>query len=137
MKKTVNPYLIESLLFPLAGEADDDERTDYFSGFDVNNEVEMRKIIEKYLLPEFKEASSIYQEQAKQSLAYFLTTESIDFKRIIQSLLLPFDPSHHGKKWFIWIWEIFFRNDNYHISDVSQYSIVEDVYEPIRLKMKK
>ncbi len=137
MKYIVNSHLVESLLMPLAGEADSDDQIILFASIDVNNEFEMKEVIRKYLLPDFKQASKTYQDQVKLSLAYFLITEKIDFERIIQSLLLPFDPSHHGKKWFVWIWEVFFNKEEYSLSDISKYIVVDDIYEPVRLKMRK
>jgi hypothetical protein len=137
MKYTVNPNLVESLLMPLAGDADNDEQTNLFASLDVNNEFEMKEVIRKYLLPDFNQSSKVYQDQTKLSLAYFLITEKLDFERIMQSLLLPFDPSHHGKKWFVWIWEVLFNEEECSLPDTSKYKVVNDIYEPIRLKMKK
>ena len=75
MKYTVNPHLVESLLMPLAGEADSDDQIILFASIGVNNEFEMKEVIRKYLLPDFKQASKTYQDQVKLSLTYFLITE--------------------------------------------------------------
>lgn len=134
---TVNPNLVEALLYPLAGEADDDERTSFFESLETNNEEVIKEIIAKYFHPDFLKQPIAFQQSAKLSLAYYLTTNKIDFNRILQSSLLPFSVSIDPRHWFILMWKIYFKDEPFVLKDISAIKEINDPQEPLRLMSRK
>lgn len=131
--KTVNYNLLEALLYPLAGEADDDDMTNKFLSLDIYDDNQIKEVIKNYFYQDFINQSLIFQSQCEISLAYYLITEKISFTRIIQSSLLPFDPSPLGKKWFLLMWEIYFGDKSYNSFNISDYIEIDDPDEVMRL----
>lgn len=131
--KTVNAAFIEYLFVPLTGGADDDEITQKYYDVDSNDEIIMKAIIKSALKPEFEKNSLPFKEALKKTLSYYLTTNKIDFGRVFDSNLLPFDSPTNPKDFFIWIWEIFFGEEDYVMKDAKDYVENNDLYEPLRL----
>jgi len=62
-------------------------------------------------------------------LVYFLTTNRIDYGYIYNSSLIAFDHTTDARAFFLWMWEVLFPNEDYHIDDVKKYSEIQDVNE--------
>jgi hypothetical protein len=76
----VNEYMAGNLLGSLGGSVDkDDADSLYLLTVDGNDELQVKKVIKDYILPSFLSHSKEYQVVAKNSLAYFLTTNRMDF----------------------------------------------------------
>lgn len=128
--ETVNWYMLNDILNPIGGTADIDE--DIFRYRNVNGNVEdvVKGIITKEIKPYYGDAPNSYKESLKRSLAYFLTTERIDFGRLYDSCLIAFDHPENPKLFFRWIWDVLFPGENYHIEKIEMYVEVEDINEP-------
>ena len=120
--KIVNKFLLEDILHELIGGADMDE-FNYLTSHDRDNEQETKKIITDFILPYYEFKSLKYKEIFKDSLAYFIKSEKLDFGRIMYSNLLPFESPSKPINFFIWIWEVLYPNENY--LDFSEYKYIE------------
>lgn len=56
----------------------------------------------------------------------------MDFERLFESCLPPFDPPKNARDFFVWLWEALFKKENYSIDPNEVYKIVTDVNEPNR-----
>ncbi|MBB6003670.1 hypothetical protein [Arcicella rosea] len=131
----VNQYLLHDILSPLAGGADLDEFRS-LQYLDADNEQEVKKILKEYLYPYYEESTDAYKVKVKISLVFYLKKTKIDFGRLIESNLLPFNtPSEHIKL-FVWIWDIFFPNEEYSLIATEEIVVKNDLYESIRLRRK-
>ena len=132
--KQVNPYYLSKILYPFAGMADFDEEVIKYRSLDPNNETEVKKVIEEILKPYFLGFDHNSQEKIKLTLSFYLTKSSVNFGGIFDSLLPPFESPDNPVDFFIWVWEVFFPNEDYHLDDLDEYTESKDMYAPMRLK---
>ena len=130
--KTVNPFLFIELLEPLVGMADVDEQVEFYQAINPDSEEEMKRTILDVLKPHFDALSQVKKERCKLTLSYYLTTSKIDFERIFDSYLLPFDPPSPVELFFVWLWETLFENEDYTLESPEQFIEKEDIDEPKR-----
>lgn len=126
---TVNVYMVRDLLCPLGGSADDDVKILQYENTDGNNEAEIKNIITKIIKPYFDKQTEIYKASSKRSLSYFLTTNRMDFGDIFDSCLIAFDHPTDARDFFLWIWEILFPDESYHLDEIKKYTEIEDINE--------
>ena len=62
-----------------------------YKNVNLDNQIEVEKLINDVLKPYFVKQNSEYKYQLKKSLAYYLTTLNFSLEDIIDSNLLPFD----------------------------------------------
>lgn len=127
--KTVNQSMVSDLLNSLGGSADINEKIFKYQNVDSNNEKEIKEIILLNIKPHFESQSDQYRASAKLSLSYFLTTNRIDYGYIYDSCLIAFDHPTDARIFFLWIWEVLFYGEDYHINDVKNYSEIDNVNE--------
>lgn len=128
----VNICFLEDLLSPLTGLADDDEMVQYYSDINLSAETQYKQIIDEYIKGYFCKLNKEKKNKLKMALRYSLSKEGFDFARIFESCLLPFEPPINVRSFFIWIWEELFREEDYMISNLEEYKVIEDIYEPNR-----
>lgn len=132
----MNPYFLHMLLDPLTGLADDDESIGCYADLDSNNEACVRDIIRRTIVPYVEGVSLQCLQGIQLALRLCLTSNIVDFRRVFESTLPPFDPPDDPRLFFLWIWMECFPNESYNISDPENYSVNADPNEPIRLQMK-
>lgn len=135
--KKVNRYFLARILEPWIGLADDDDAYERYVHVDSNNESQIKTLTQKELQPVFSSKPIAFQEAAKRSLAYYLSTDAVDFDRILGSCLLPIELPPDPKEFYEWIWEVFFPGDSYQVTNLEDYVENPDIYEPTRLSSKK
>ncbi len=128
----VNQYFLDDILAPLAGGADFDEFI-HLQDLDTDNEQDVKKLVKEYLYPYYEGSTNAYKVKCKLSLGFYLKNPKIDFGRLIDSNLLPFNPPSQPIKLFIWIWDIFFPNEEYSLIETESFIEKNNQYEPIRL----
>ncbi len=128
--QTVNWYMLNDILNPLGGSADIDEMVYIYQDVDSNNEVEIKQIIFEKIKPYFEKKTEAYKISIKRSLSFFLTTNKINFGKIYDSCLIAFDHPDEARNFFLWIWEILFPNEDYHIGSTENYKEIENIDEP-------
>ncbi|RMG73592.1 MAG: hypothetical protein D6722_03515 [Bacteroidetes bacterium] len=133
----VNRYFLAQFLEPWIGLADDDDAYERYVHIDSNDEVQIKALAQAELRPVFSSKPIVFQEAAKRSLAYYLSTEVIDLDRVLGSCLLPIELPIDPKEFYEWIWEAFFPDESYHIPNPEDYVENPDIYEPTRLSSKK
>jgi len=127
----VNEYLVRSLLGPLGGTVDKDDQVSLqLSNVDNNNELQVKQVINDIILPFYFSSSNQYKINTKNSLGYFLTTNSMDFGYHFDSYLIAFDHPENPRSFFLWIWEVLFPHEDYHIQNANDYIEIEDIDEP-------
>jgi hypothetical protein len=126
----VNRNFIDSILSPLIGSGDIDEEMDSYKNINPNSETEVKNIISNTIKPEFEKNSTDFKKIARETLAFYLTTEKIDFGRLYNSLLIAFDHPDNPKVFFIWVWQILFNNEQYQLDNWEDFKEVNDPREP-------
>lgn len=130
--KTVNSSLFIELLEPLVGMADVDEQVEFYRAVNPDSKEEMKKIILDILKPHFDALHQAKKERCKLTLSYYLTTSKIDFGKIFDSYLLPFDSPSPAKVFFVWLWEVLFENEDYILKRAEHFVEKEDIDESKR-----
>ncbi|GAB4044464.1 hypothetical protein [Spirosoma litoris] len=129
--KKVNRAFLSDILNPLVGGADMDEMVVY-EDIDSNDEKTMKQLIKSIFVPYFNLKPDRYKYILKDSLKYYLSIQWFDFESLMESNLLPFYTPNDPKKFFIWLWEIFWPNENFEIENLSDYYEYYDMYEPLK-----
>lgn len=131
--RTVNPYYIVQYLGGLVGGADDDEAAAKYDELDSDDAVAVKEVIERELRDHFvRQTPSISCGIAKLSLQYYLTKGGIDWGRMFDSHLIPFNAPADPRDFFIWIWEVFYPDESYFLSDTNGIVEVRDSQAPLR-----
>ena len=120
--KTVNPLCVTTtLITPLVGLADAEELFEEYEGMNPDSEKEVKQMILEVLQPHFDSLSPVIKNKCKLALSYYLTTSMIDFEKIFDSEMLPFDPPSPPKLFFIWLWEVLFEGEDYVMKNPEQF----------------
>jgi hypothetical protein len=122
--------MIRDILAPLGGTGDDDLDMMRYKNIDSENEYDIKEIIRERIKPYFEERPENYRSSLRKSLSFFLTTNKIDYKYVFDSCLIAFDHPSEPRKFFLWIWEVLFPDQDYRVSDIYNYMIVDDSSEP-------
>lgn len=131
--QTVNWALLNDILNPIGGTADMDGMHHKYEKINSNDQVAVKKVILEEIEPYYDLASDVYKNSLKSSLSYFLTTNRIDFGRLYDSCLIAFEHPTDAKLFFIWIWEVLFPSEDYHLLNPEVYLEIEDFNEPANL----
>jgi hypothetical protein len=126
----VKIFLVYALLDPLSGLADDEEAVSQYENLDSDNEAQVKGILRTTLLPYFERFDDSSKAELKLALRYCLTQEETRFDRIFGSRLMPFDPPSKPRRFFQWIWEVFFGAEDYRLDDLTQYRIDNEIRAP-------
>lgn len=125
----VSIQYIEELVSPLIGQADNDSFFDTYNNIsytlDGNDEEIVKMILEKEILTNWKGKEESIKSKFKNSLSYYLTTDKINFERLFNSNLFPFNPPDTPKKNFVWLWEVIFNFESYIIKDLGNYLVID------------
>jgi hypothetical protein len=120
--RSVNHCLIESALgYLMIAEAENGTPLP----LDPDDEASMKRAFKEYVQPQVQRWSPDRQERLKLSLVYFLDKPNVlqdDVLANIQDLTMR-EPSD-TQKWFLWLYESLFPNENVNRVDVSD--VVED-----------
>lgn len=126
----VSIQYIEELLSPLIGEADNDnffnKYVDYSYDLDGNDVKIVKEILLSEISPYWNTKDDCSKNRMKKSLSYYLTTNKVNFGRLYDSNLLPFNHPDNPRDFFVWLWEILFPEESYLIEDLSNYIEIND-----------
>jgi hypothetical protein len=133
MMRTVNPYYIAAYLGGLVGGADDDELAAKYDELDSNDSLAVKQVIEHELKDHFSQQTpSISVGVAKLSLQYYLTKGGVDWRRMFDSHLIPFNAPSDPRDFFVWIWEVFYPGESHLLPDTEDIIEVKDPQAPLR-----
>jgi len=119
--------LLGDILDNLVGGADDDKMTDKYSTLNVNNEQEVREVIKEMMKPDFEAKVDSYKNFVKNTIAYYLITDEVNFELVFEARLPPFYAPDNAKDFYIWTWKEFFgENENYKTVDISNFEVNND-----------
>ena len=130
--KIVNPYFLDVFLRPITGLADDDEAVLYYQEIELGSEEQYKAVIRDTLVEPFNSLDEEKKQKSKLALGYYLTKQAIDFQRVFDSCLPPFDLPENARDFFVWLWEELFAGENYIVPDYETYKVVPDIHEPNR-----
>jgi len=130
--------LIDALLSPLCGLADDDDSIIQYDALDINSESDVKQVLMNVLLPHYQQMELEKQTASKCALAYALLSPQFPFRRTFDSCLIPFDHPEDPKLFFIWLWDVLFSpdrpaldsNETYVIDDRPEVTYRFPPYEP-------
>lgn len=128
--KIVNPYFLLDLLGPITGRGDDDVVVEKYRLVNFSDETQYKIIIDELFVDYFQSLSEENKSKAKLALSYYLSRSELDFERLFESCLPPFDPPKNARDFFVWLWEALFNEEDYIIDPNEVYKIVTDVHEP-------
>jgi hypothetical protein len=134
--KIVNPYFLDVLLRPITGLADDDDAVLHYQGIELSNEKQYKEVIRGTLIGPFNSLDDEKKKKSEIALSYYLTKDEIDFQRVFDSCLPPFDPPTNARNFFVWLWEELFAGKDYIIPDLETYRVMPDIHEPNRPSKK-
>jgi len=114
------------------GEADDDEMVKKYWDLNPNNESAVKSIVRSRLLPEYNNRSLLFRDKIKMALSYALSSGK-NLGGEFDSNLLPFDHPDDPNLFYKWIWEVFFPDENFELSNIDDFEEVEDLNEPLSI----
>jgi hypothetical protein len=129
MKPTVNIHFTSVVLDPLAGLADDDEAVLRFRSLNTENGTAVREVIRDLIVPYVSRIEPPGIDNVKLALRYCLTVGGVDFQRMFDAVLPPFDPPRDARLFFLWVWQECFPDEEYELSDPDLYQVACDVNE--------
>lgn len=112
--KKVYIRLIDALLEPLCGLADDDDSVMKYYALDSNSEADMKHILAKTLLLHYQQMTPAKQDASKCALSYALSVNQFPFSRVFNSCLIPFDHPVDPRLFFVWLWDVLFARIDRH-----------------------
>ncbi len=119
----IKPNLLRIFLDPLTGLADDDDEMAYYMSNPPQTEEDYRTIINERLKETFYEKQEKEKKIASLALRYYLSHPTVDFERVYESTLPPFDPPNPPRDFFLWIWEELFGNKDYRLTE-KEYNLI-------------
>lgn len=120
--KIVNSFLIGHILGPIGGTADYDQGWEKFKDVVGEDEAAVKEIIRVEIIPYYLNQSENYKMQLKDTLAYYLTTDLLDFENEFDGCLIAFDSPSNPKTFFVWLWEVLFPEENYLLAKLENYT---------------
>lgn len=133
----VNAIFIEEFLIPMVGGADreDDEDVIQMSKLNLDQEQDRIELIRKFLLPTFTARPEEVKRNAKDSLAFYLCFNKINFEGILDSILAPVIYSDSVRPFFVQLWKLAFPGENYEY--IRGLAVREEFGSPKRLYNEK
>jgi hypothetical protein len=141
-----NYWWLYQLLGDFWGGADIDDMWPLYIDTKTDDErVCKEKLIKPVILPHFERWNEISQQETKFSLRYFLSIpgeglkdrKQIDFKRLLESALVPFPIPSDPRQFFKWIWEVLFPAEDYRLEQPEQYlekNDLDDLNKEFRMR---
>ena len=106
----------------------DEVRAVMCNNFDSNNEATVKETISRYGAEGFISCQDTMKSTLKQDLAYYLTiskgqqpSEYEYFTIEFNGSLPPFDITDDPRQFWVWVWEVYYPNEDYHISNLNDY----------------
>jgi hypothetical protein len=115
---------------------DEDEEAELYHGLDVNNEAAMKQLIADVLLPAFAANPEEYKALAKRTLSYYLTTDRADLEDVFDSVMPPIDMPANIKALFVWVWQVFYGDEDYQMADWQKCKEQTDYNEPLAMLIR-
>lgn len=113
----IKPNSLRIFLDPLTGLADDDNEVAYYMSMPPQTEADYRSIINERLKEPFYQKEEKEKKVADLALRYYLSHPAMDFERVFESILPPFDPPNPPRDFFLWMWEELFESKDYSLSE--------------------
>lgn len=120
-----HPEVLEIFLEPLIGLADDDDEVNQYIHINPQTEKDYKLIIRERLIESFEVQNSAKKKLAKFALGYYLSNPDIDFERVFEAILPPFDAPDPARNFFLWIWEELYGTENYNLIEAEGEFIVK------------
>ncbi|MDR0392070.1 MAG: hypothetical protein LBH59_09195 [Planctomycetaceae bacterium] len=124
MQKIVNHLFLGHLIGMLGGDVD--STFEKYKNIDSNSKEVVVHVIRQDVIPVIQSYASLVQERIRNTLQYYLATNEINFSDIFNSYLIPFDHPRLAKDFFIWIWEEWFPEESYKLSETDEYIVLND-----------
>ena len=101
--------ILEILLHPWIGAADDDEVFSRFTEFDPNDKERVIAVVRTDLLPGFLELPAERRDAIMRALVQVQSSEEYELERFWESMLPPFSLPDRHQDMFCWISEALSR----------------------------
>ncbi len=137
-KKIANIYYVSHMVSDLVGLADKiEDVSHHFENLDPDNEQEIKNVFKEWTKPTFSKWDDSSKEIAKNSLRYFLSKNDTDWVRVFDASLFPFEHPSIARNFFVWLWEEYFPNEDYHIEDIDNYVVSNDANQTHAIRVKR
>lgn len=127
-KKIVNLFLLERLLAPMGHLPDEEELV--FYDLNPNDEHAVKEMIRKYVVPAYFSFGPKSKEISKNSLQYFLSMPKSSYQYTFDRIGTPFDSPEEPRKFFIWVWQELFGEEDFSLIDKENYVVQNDEHAP-------
>ena len=104
-----------------------DEQVSEFMKLDDHDPKVLREIIREYVVPHYRYFPSENQEKIRNSLTYYLSTDSPRLKRVFPSYQIPIDDAV-GKLFYTIVWQELYGTD--HPNPINPNDYEEDCEHP-------
>ena len=128
MKKTKVTYRYLNCFISHLLTIPEDISYDFYQHGDPNDEVKVKQFIREYTVSAFESQSDLEKKTTKIDLAYYLTKsenqaaeECPYWINQFESALVPFDLTDDPRVFWIWVWEVYFPDEDYHLNDLDLY----------------
>ena len=88
----------------LTGMGDYDHGDDTFDSFDANDNVALKEVVRKYVVPYVNKFTPESISKLKLTLRYYLSSESGPWERTFDSLMPPFAAPKNPRDYFVCVW---------------------------------
>jgi len=123
-KIIVNKYFITEILAFISYHELDEIEDLYFR---LNNENDIKIIIRYILYVNYFFKPKEFKIIFKNTLKYFLNVD-INYEELYYEEMPSLSLPSKGKNFFIWMWEVFYENEDYYINhkDIKSYILTND-----------
>jgi hypothetical protein len=123
VSKRVSSYLIAKILGPFCSPID--EEYEKLMRVNINDDQQLIDLLQEYIVPHVREYDEESQEIIKDSLSYFIKSESLNLERVFDAFHIPFDSPEDISSFLNTLWSVLFDDEPIRENSVSDY-IIDD-----------
>lgn len=134
MKKTTVTYRYLNCFISHLLAIPEDISCDFYQHGDPNDEAKVKQFIREFTVEAFESQSDLEKKTIKIDLAYYLTKSENQaaedcpyWIRQFDGALVPFDITDDPRQFWVWVWEVYFPDEDYHLNDLALY---EEDHQP-------
>lgn len=121
-----NFHYLSELLGPL-NVIPDAQQAAIVTKLDPDDPETVKAMIREHLLPAYRELTEETVTRYKNNLRYYLSTNSAPFDRLISEQQdSPLRPPQEPRLLFLWIWESMFPEEDYLLTEVTEWQEQND-----------
>jgi hypothetical protein len=121
MTKRVSSYLIARTLGPFCSPID--EEYERLMKVDINDEKQLVALLQKHVVPHVGEYDEESQEIIKDTLSYFIKSESLNLERVFDAFHMPFEAPKDVSSFLNTLWSVLYGDTRIRENPISDYAV--------------